>query len=83
MPERGREDMAKGRIAVFRPYDFQVGQKINIDGGPRNGDWEVVGVTKGKVRLRCPLSGQEVEWARFCYFVEEREGTEWPSEGEG
>jgi hypothetical protein len=30
-----------------------------------------------KVRLRCPLSLREMEWDRFCYFVEERNDI-WP-----
>jgi hypothetical protein len=46
-----------------------VGQKIKIDGGKRSGDWQVVGLTDAKVRLRCPVSGREFEWARFCYQV--------------
>jgi len=62
---------------TFRPYPLQVGQKIFIDGGPRRGDWEVVDLTDRKVKLRCPLSGREVEWDRFCYLVKERRGT-WP-----
>ena len=69
--------MTMQRVAVFRPYPFQVGQKIRIDGGTRNGDWEVVGVGDRKVRLRCPLSRREFEWDRFCYLVDEREGP-WP-----
>ena len=42
---------------TFRPYPLQVGQKIFIDGGPRRGDWEVVGLSDRKVKLRCPFSG--------------------------
>ena len=70
--------MAKHDVSVFKPYPFSVGQKINIEGGPRSGDWEVIGITDRKVKLRCPVSHREFEWARFCYFVEDREDVEWP-----
>ncbi|MHC4479761.1 MAG: hypothetical protein ACYS1C_02170 [Planctomycetota bacterium] len=72
--------MAEHRVTIFRPYPFEVSQKIRIEGGPREGDWEVVGVTERTLRLRCPISGRELEWKRFCYSVEEREQAEWPLE---
>ena len=62
---------------AFRPYPLQVGHKIFIESGPRRGDWEVIGVSERKVKLRCPFSGREVEWDRFCYLVDER-GGQWP-----
>ncbi len=67
-------------VIVFRPFPFEPGQKIAIDGGPRGGDWEVIGVTERKVRLRCPVTLKEVEWDRFCYFVEESPDRPWPQE---
>jgi len=70
--------MAADKIIVFRPYPLETGQKITIDGGPRGGDWEVVGVGDQKVKLRCPISRREFEWHRFCYFVEEQKGVKWP-----
>jgi hypothetical protein len=70
--------MAGSTVSIFRPYPFETGQKITIDGGPRNGDWLVVDVKARKVLLRCPVSGRKVEWDRFCYFVEERKNMEWP-----
>jgi hypothetical protein len=72
--------MAKHRVAYFRPYEFAVGQKINITTGPRKGDWEVAGVTERKVKLRCPISLREFDWNRFCYAVEEKSDVEWPGE---
>ena len=66
------------KVSVFKPYAFESGQKIYIDGGPRKGDWEVLDVTERQVTLRCPVSKREVSWNRFCYFVEEQEGVEWP-----
>ena len=66
-------------VALFAPYPFNVGQRITIQGGPRAGDWEVIGVSERKVHLRCPVSGREVEWARFCYFVEQRPVEQWPT----
>jgi len=57
------------KTVVFKPYPFELGQKIKIDGGKRAGDWQVVGLTDSKVTLRCPVSGREFEWARFCYQV--------------
>ena len=70
--------MAVYKVAMFRPYPFQVGNKIHIEEGPRRGDWEVIGVSDHKVKLRCPVSLREFDWNRFCYFVEEREIHEWP-----
>ncbi len=66
-------------VTVFSPYDFFEGQKINIASGPRKGDWEVVGLTERKVKLKCPISFKEFEWNRFCYFVEDRQDR-WPRE---
>lgn len=65
-------------VLFFKPYPLAVGQKIYIDGGPRKGDWEVIGVSDRKVKLRCPISRKELEWNRFCYFAEKREGEQWP-----
>ena len=70
--------MTTYKVLVFRPYPFQTGQKIHIEGGPRRGDWEVIGVGEQKVKLRCPISQRAFEWNRFCYSVEERKGIEWP-----
>lgn len=71
--------MERATFTVFRAYPFEVGQKIRIEGGRRGGDWEVIGVSENKLRLRCPVSHKEVEWDRFCYFVEKRENEEWPA----
>jgi hypothetical protein len=70
--------MEKHRAIIFSPYPVEVGQKIRIQGGPREGDWEVIGVSERKVKLRCPITDREVEWDRFCYFVEERSSLDWP-----
>lgn len=70
--------MAKHMVTVFKPFDFEVGQKIRIQGGKRNGDWEVAAVNNAKVTLRCPISGREFEWTRFCYSVDVRENETWP-----
>ncbi len=74
--------MAKHPVTGFTPYPFSEGQKIRIEAGPRRGDWEVVGVSERKVKLRCPVSFREFEWDRFCYLSEERESDEWPLEDE-
>lgn len=71
--------MAKHRVAFFRQYPFAPGQKIHIEDGPRQGDWEVVAADDRAVKLRCAVSGRELEWKNFCYVVEEREGVEWPA----
>lgn len=65
-------------VVIFKPYPLKVGQKLHIDGGSRSGDWEVVGVTDRKVKLRCPVSLRAFEWVNFCYFVEEKSGIVWP-----
>ncbi len=72
--------MEKQDVIVFSPYPFKIGQKINIEDGPRKGDWEVIGITGSKVRLKCPVSFREFEWDRFCYFVREEKDVEWPSQ---
>jgi len=70
--------MEKHDVVIFKPYPFEVGQKLHIDGGPRGGDWEVIKVSERKVAFRCPVSFREFEWNRFCYFIEERSGIVWP-----
>jgi hypothetical protein len=70
--------MEKFNVEIFKPYAFEVGQKIRIEDGPRKGDWEVIGITDRKVKLRCPISLKEFEWNRFCYFVESRQAEPWP-----
>ena len=70
--------MSKHKVTIFEPYPFEPGQKIRIEGGPRGGDWEVIGVSDKKVTLRCPVSGREFSWARFCYLVEEGREQQWP-----
>ena len=71
--------MEKQTVTVFSQYPFTVGQKINISDGPRRGDWEVIGVTDNKVKLRCPVSFREFDWDRFCYVVQEQIEAPWPS----
>jgi hypothetical protein len=70
--------MGKEKVIIFQPYPLEVGQKIYIDGGPRRGDWKVIGVDEKKVRLQCPITFKEVEWTHFCFFVEAREDSPWP-----
>ncbi len=70
--------MAPHKVSIFKPYPFEVGQKIYIEGGPRRWDWEVVGLSARKVKLRCPISKREFEWNRFCYFVEDDTDSPWP-----
>ena len=41
-----------------------------IEGGPRKGDWEAIGLTERKVKLRCPITNRVAVWDRFCYFVQ-------------
>lgn len=70
--------MTTETVTIFKPYPFSVGQKIYIAGGPRRGDWEVIGVSDRKVQLRCPISKREFEWNRFCYFSEDANDSPWP-----
>ena len=65
------------QVLFFAVYPLAAGQKLHIADGPRKGDWEVVKAGEKKVTLRCPVSGVQVEWARFCYFIEEKEAS-WP-----
>ncbi len=61
------------KVVFFQSYLFTLGQKVHIKDGPRQGDWLVIGIDERKIQLRCPVSGREFTWDRFCYFVEERE----------
>ncbi|MCF8068857.1 MAG: hypothetical protein K9L30_09755 [Desulfobacterales bacterium] len=70
--------MPKHKVTIFKPYNFSEGEKIRIDGGSRGGDWEVVGISDRKVKLRCPISNREFEWNRFCYQAEILDDGEWP-----
>jgi hypothetical protein len=72
--------METHRVSIFKPYPFKVGQKIRIEAGRRKGDWEVIGLSDAKVKLRCPISNREFEWHRFCYLVDERDNQVWPLE---
>lgn len=76
-PSSTQKEESTSTFLVFQPYPLQIGQKLYIESGPRRGDWEVIGLSGRKVNLRCPFSGREVEWDRFCYLVEERCG-HWP-----
>lgn len=69
--------MTRTKVAVFKQFPFEEGQRVRIDDGPRRGDWQVIGLNERKIRLRCPVSGREVEWDRFCYLAEVNE-QEWP-----
>ncbi len=70
--------MALYTVTLFKQYDFQPGEKITLTSGPRKGDWLVKEQTAGKVTLKCPISGREFTWNRFCYMVEKLENEEWP-----
>jgi hypothetical protein len=70
--------MDRFKVTLFKPYPFVEGQKIRIEDGKRKGDWEVIGISEAKVKLRCPISAREFEWNRFCYVTEERENETWP-----
>lgn len=75
---KGMDASQTQSVLVFRPYPLKTGDRIYIEHGPRRGDWEVIGVSDRKVMLRCPVTHREVEWNRFCYFMEEQVGAEWP-----
>lgn len=64
-------------VSVFTPYPFSINEKIHISHGPRHGDWIVAGFDDKTLTLRCPVSGKEFCWERFCYGVEIRV-QEWP-----
>lgn len=74
------EHMSGHKVTIFKPYPFQVGQKIRIEGSAREGDWEVIGINGQKFTLRCPVSGKEFRWNMFCYSVEEKDNFPWPME---
>ena len=71
--------MTKQKVTIFRPYPFQIGQKIRIEGSRREGDWEITDITERKITLRCPVSNKEYIWDLFCYFAEEKDNAPWPN----
>lgn len=77
-PAKGPPGGAGDTVLILRPYPVRVGQKIFIDGGPRRGDWEIIGVGDRQMRLRCPISHKEVDCDLFCYVVTEAAGIPWP-----
>ena len=70
--------MIEKKVAFFKPYPFEIGQKIRIEESRRSGDWEVVGIDDTTVTLRCPVSGKEFKWTKFCYQVDEKKNITWP-----
>ena len=60
-PAKGPDGAAGDTVLILRPYPVRVGQKITIEGGPRRGDWEIVGVGDRKLRLRCPISSKDLD----------------------
>lgn len=71
--------MLEKKVTFFKPYPFEIGQKIRIEESRRSGDWEVIGLTDKTVSLRCPVSGREFEWTKFCYYVEDKNNIQWPA----
>ncbi len=65
------------KIKIFRQAELAPGDRIHITDGPRRGDWEVAAASEKNLTLRCPVSGREFTWTRFCYLLEEREQP-WP-----
>ncbi|MBU0908238.1 MAG: hypothetical protein KKA54_09490 [Proteobacteria bacterium] len=65
------------QVTLFKQYPFHKGEKIHIVDGKRSGDWLVVEIDDKKVTLRCPVSGREFSWDRFCYVVDKNE-QQWP-----
>ena len=61
------------KVRCFSLYEFTVGEMIYIDSGKRKGDWRVAAVDDKTITLRCPMSGREFTWNRFCYHVGETE----------
>ncbi|MDF1577037.1 MAG: hypothetical protein RQ753_01110 [Desulfurivibrionaceae bacterium] len=72
--------MTEHEVIVFKEYPLREGQKIHIADGFRHGDWQVVKAGAKKIRLRCPVSGLEIECDKSYYFVEERRQGNWPAE---
>lgn len=67
-------------MTVFRPYLFEIGEKIRIEAGPRQGDWLVVDLGEQKVTLECPISHKKFAWERFSYLSPQVEDRVWPAE---
>ncbi len=70
--------MSKETVTCFERYPLEPDQKIRILDGPRRGDWLVLEVGEKTMRLRCPVSGKEVEWDRFFWFATTLKNEEWP-----
>jgi hypothetical protein len=77
-PAKGPDTAGGDTVLILRPYPVRAGQKITIEAGPRRGDWEIIGVSERKLRLRCPISHKELDCDWFCYVVTEAAGIPWP-----
>ena len=77
-PAGGPEGAAGNTVLVLHPYSVRVGQKLTIEAGPRRGDREIIGVGDQWLRLRCPISHQELDCDWFCYVMTEAAGISWP-----
>lgn len=77
-----RGEFMPDQVTLFKQYPFNKGEKIHIVDGRRSGDWLVVDVDDKKVTLRCPVSGREFSWDRFCYVVD-RNDQQWPVSHKG
>lgn len=75
-----KENVMEHDVTLFKPYPFTMGQKIRIEDSKRAGDWEIAGISKNTITLRCPISHKEFEWSTFCYLVEEQHDVVWPKD---
>lgn len=70
---------AHAEVVVFKEFQLEVGQKIHIVDGFRHGDWLVIAAGAKKIRLRCPVSGKEIECDKTFFYAETRSQEEWPT----
>ena len=71
--------MTDHEVIEFKEYPLEVGQKICIGDGFRRGDWLVVDVSNRNIKLRCPVSGKEIECDKTFFFVEKGRQEQWPA----
>lgn len=60
--------MAERELRRFRRSPVKVGEKIWLEDGPRQGEWEVMAVEDDKITLRCPIA-HRLEFIQPLYEV--------------
>ena len=68
--------MSQRELKRFRRTPLKVGERIWLEDGPEQGEWEVMSVEEDKITLRCPIA-HRLQFVQPFYEVS-AEGAEEP-----